>query len=422
VSLRPQVDAATEATRFVRDFVNERAFLARYPYYAAVLARMEVVVDPTVSSMGVSLHGRRFYLHVNPEYFVAQPKYLRGILLHEVHHVVLGHLTNPRLCEVLHDDLMEIAKEVSANEYIEEALPDPIVWKQFERYGLRPGQSTRERYDRLVAAREAQPAGWKPEPRFVDDHDPQKRGGRGREVPGVDPAQGLVEDAIRAARDAEEDEQEGGDPRRGLLAGKLPGRILEELGGVVQAPAVAFDWKTALAMFVAARRAPAHRWGRPNRRFPGRIGEVPGRVYAARTIARPRLLVALDTSLSMPDEVLAEVARQLRQVAEHADLVVAEIDTEVAHVGPFDGLLTTIHGRGGTDLRPAFEPAFLGAHDVAGVIYFTDGDGPFPESPPPVPTLWVLTKDEGFACPWGARVVLDVEGTLRAAAAMKRRR
>ncbi len=395
----------SQALEFVRGFVGERSFLARYPYYAAVLARVDVVVDPTVSSMGVSLHGRRFYLHVNPEYFAASPGFLRGILLHEVHHIVLGHLTNPRLDDVAHVDLMEIAKEVSANEHIEEPLPDPITWQAFERYGLRRGQSTRERYDRLVAAREASPQGFKPQPRFVDDHEPSRRGGRGQTVPGTDPARALVEDAIAAAGDPRQ--AEGGDARAGLLAGRTPGRLLEELGGVAGPPTLPFDWRTALAMFVAARRAPAHRWGRPNRRFPGRIGEVPGRIYVSRAIERPRLLVALDTSMSISDAQLAEVARQLRVVAEHADLVVAEIDTEVAHVGPFDGLLSCVHGRGGTDLRPAFDPAFLGSHGVCGVVYFTDGEGPFPERPPALPTLWVLTReDAAFACPWGARAYL----------------
>ena len=49
----------------------------------------------------------------------------------------------------------------------------------------------------------------------------------------------------------------------------------------------------------------------------------------------------------------------------------------------------------------------VGAHGVCGVVYFTDGQGPFPQHPPRVPTLWVLTQDElPFACPWGARAVL----------------
>ena len=53
-----------------------------------------------------------------------------------------------------------------------------------------------------------------------------------------------------------------------------------------------------------------------------------------------------------------------------------------------------------------FEPSFLGAHDIDGVVYFTDGDGPFPAAPPKVPTLWVLTKPFTFRCPWGQRAHL----------------
>lgn len=393
----------SEGQQLVRGLISEPAFLQRYPYYAAVLARVDVVIDPTISSMGVSLHGRRFYLHVNPDYFAKGSQFLRGILLHEVHHIVLGHLSNPRLNEVTHLELMELAKEVSANEYIEEPLPDPITWQTLSRYGLRRGQSTRERYDKLVKAQQEQPQALVPQPRYVDDHTPSKRGG-GQTVPGVDPARSLVKDAIAAA--GEQREGEGGDPRAGLLAGRTPGRLLEELGGAADQPALPFDWRTALAMFVAARRAPAHRFGRPNRRFPTRIGEVPGRIYVARALTRPRLLIALDTSLSITEEELAEVARQLRVVAEHVDLLIAHIDTEIAHLGPFDGLLERVHGRGGTDLRPAFQPALLGAHGVSGVIYFTDGQGPFPERPPAVPTLWVLSKDEPFACPWGARAYI----------------
>ena len=55
---------------------------------------------------------------------------------------------------------------------------------------------------------------------------------------------------------------------------------------------------------------------------------------------------------------------------------------------------------------PIRAPAILGAHDVDAVVYFTDGDGPFAPEPPPVPTLWVLTKPRAFACPCGQRARL----------------
>jgi predicted metal-dependent peptidase len=176
----------------------------------------------------------------------------------------------------------------------------------------------------------------------------------------------------------------------------------------VTGPAESFlDWKTALRMFVARARAPVHTYARPSRRFPGRVGEVPGRTYSPRVLVKPALLVAIDTSLSMTRAELAEVARQLVRLGEHARITVAECDVEITRVYAFEGTIAEVAGRGGTDLRPVFAAPFLGARKVDGVVYFTDGEGPFPEAAPAVPVLWVLTKPGSFRCPWGERAKLD---------------
>jgi predicted metal-dependent peptidase len=131
---------------------------------------------------------------------------------------------------------------------------------------------------------------------------------------------------------------------------------------------------------------------------------------------RPSLLVAIDTSLSMTGRELAEVSRQLVGLAEHARITVAECDAAIARVYPFEGAVAEMAGRGGTDLRPVFEPGFLGRMKVDGVIYFTDGEGPFPEAAPnlltgsrlgALPVLWVLTKPVTFRCAWGERASLQ---------------
>ena len=197
------------------------------------------------------------------------------------------------------------------------------------------------------------------------------------------------------------------------MAGKTPGRLVEELTGVT-GPAESFvDWQTALRMFVARARAPVHTYGRPNRRFPGRVGEVPGRTYSPRVLAKPELLVAIDTSLSMTRAELSEIARQLVRMGEHARITVAECDVEVTRVYAFTGVIDEVSGRGGTDLRPVF--ALLAGMKTDGVIHFTDGEGPFPEQAPRVAVLWVLTKPGGFACPWGERARLQrkVQGGAR---------
>jgi predicted metal-dependent peptidase len=392
----------SEVAAFLDGFVREASFLAKYPFYAAVIARLRPVADPSVARMAVSLFDGRFYLHVNVDAFLAEPQYLRGVLLHEVHHVVLGHLAHPKLTGAAEPELMDLALEMSANEHIEEPLPDPITWRPYASIGIRAGQSTMERYEKLLAAASAGAFRGRPVPGVgaprADDH-------RFLRAPERDP--GAVEQTRQLLAAAGAELPEGVDPERCVVAGHTPGRLIEQLTGTA-GPAEAFvDWKTALRMFVARARAPVHTYGRPSRRFPGRVGEVPGRTYSPRVIARPSLLVAIDTSLSMTSRELAETARQLALLSEHARVTVAECDAEIARVYAFEGTIADVAGRGGTDLRPIFDPAFLGQVKVDGVIYFTDGEGPFPEIAPPLPVLWVLTKPGTFACPWGQRAALD---------------
>ncbi|MBK7774168.1 MAG: hypothetical protein IPI43_08505 [Sandaracinaceae bacterium] len=397
----------SEIDAWLGAFVQAPAFLARYPFYAAILGQMQPVADPSVKRMAVSVSAGRFYLHVNVDAFLSEPQYLLGVLLHEVHHVVLGHLTHPRFHGVCDVDLMDLAIEMSANEYIEEPLPDPITWQPYASLGLRAGQSTLERYERLVDGSTAKSAG-----ELADDHRYLRRG---------DPEPGALEQTrqliTRAAAEAREQHPGGSDPVEGLLcAGKDPGSLIEALTGVLGRAERFLDWKTALRMFAARARAPVHTYARPNRRFPGRVGEIPGRTYSPRVLCKPRLLVAIDTSMSMSLPELAEVARQLKALSEHATLTVAECDTRVARVYPWAGVLEDVMGRGGTDLRPIFDDPVLAAQRIEGIVYFTDGDGPTPEAPPLVPLLWILTKPEAFPCPWGERAWLGREPRPRAAA------
>jgi predicted metal-dependent peptidase len=369
------------------------------------------------------------------------------VLLHEVHHVVLGHLTHPKFAECEEPELMDLAIEMSANEYIEEELPPAITWRAYASVGMRAGQSTLERYEIMV--RHLQGTGSRPKPGpgerlsgNVDDHRHLARGETA--AGGVAQTALLVERAVaesraeRAAKrpappevpaptappkkrgkrqppppepqlaydDDDDDESNPNVSRRFLVAGRTAGRLIEELAETTRAPDEVMDWRAALAMFVARARSPVHTWSRPSRRFPGRIFEVPGRSWAPRRDAEQRLLVAIDTSLSMLKSELEEIARQLIVLSAHAHVTIAECDVSVARVYAFAGKIENVVGRGGTDLRPVFAPSFLGAHDIDGVVYFTDGDGPYPKEPAPVPTLWVMTKPLAFRCPWGEKAFL----------------
>jgi len=429
----------SELEAWLEGFLRDPGFLEAYPYYAAILAKLTPVADPSVARMAVSLHDGRFFLHVNVDAFLTEPQFIRGVLLHEVHHIALGHLTHPKFSEVEEPELMDLAVEMSANEYIEEPLPPAITCRAYSAVGIRPGQSTWERYEILV--RFARSNGKRPRPSPGDDPasnlDDHRFHARGKSVPGaVAQTAILLERAVGEAReerarkrppkpkgrgkkganpfartDSDDDidarEHEGGDvPRRYLVAGRSPARLVEELFDTTRPPEEPLDWRAALMQFVARARSPVHTWSRPSRRFPNRIFEVPGRSWAPRPSDNPRLLVAIDTSLSMTKTELEEIARQLVVLGDRAHVTIAECDVSVARVYPFAGRIENVVGRGGTDLRPVFEPSVLGAHDIDGVVYFTDGEGPFAKEPPPVPTLWVLTKPHAFGCRWGEKAWL----------------
>ena len=398
----------SEIEAWLDGFLRDASFLEAYPYYAAILAKLTPVADPSVSRMAVSLVDGRFFLHVNIDSFVTEPQYLRGVLLHEVHHVVLGHLTHPKFADVEERELMELSLEMSANEYITEPLPNPITWRMYSEAGIRAGQSTMDRYEKLLAhlrenGAKPRPAGGKAGD-TVDDHqflaNPNDKPG------GVAQTALLIERATETMPFPREEIL--GIPPKHRLAGRTPRRLIEELSGTTGRPEHDLDWQTALAMFVARARGPIHTWSRPNRRFPTRIFEVPGRTWtlSSRRASDPRLLVAIDTSLSMTRTELEEIARQLVVLSERAHLTIAECDVEVTRVYPFAGTIEYVEGRGGTDLRPVFDSAFVGPLGVDGIVYFTDGEGPFPETPPTLPALWILTKPNEFGCPWGQRARL----------------
>ena len=118
-SQAPERDYQAELEAWLEGFLRDPGFLHAYPYYAAILGMLAPVNDPSVGRMAVSLHDGHFFLHLNVAAFVEEPQFLRGVLLHEVHHVVLGHLTHPKFAAVEEPELMDLAIEMSANEHIE---------------------------------------------------------------------------------------------------------------------------------------------------------------------------------------------------------------------------------------------------------------------------------------------------------------
>jgi predicted metal-dependent peptidase len=406
-------------------WLAETDFLARYPAYAGVLARLDPLATRAVHTMAVALRRwddptARIHLLVNLQYFDAHPEFRTGILLHELQHVTLGHLTNAKLHTAAYPRLMELAMEISANEDITEPIPPPIDVATFAELGVVRGQSTVERYTLLAAAYESGKLcmmdwWWS---RMLDMHRPRRAGGS--EGAGIG-------DFLDARSDGATERNWNGKPGLGAptdaddiarMKQAIQTHLRGERGGALEtldardrhakevdrfvltsSLGARLDWKRVLRQAFPRRRMVHPDYLRPNRRFAARIGEVPGR---SRRPPLPRLLVGVDTSGSMSVDSLSSVADEIVHLSHHARLTIVECDAAVHRTYPLSRALGPFVGGGDTDFAPVFESAHGARFD--GVVYFTDGKGSMPEALPVLPTLWVLTHEDPFDATFGAVV------------------
>ncbi len=139
--------------------------------------------------------------------------------------------------------------------------------------------------------------------------------------------------------------------------------------------------------------------------------------------------VAIDTSLSCSMELIRHFLEKTYDIlfasmdyGERKKMVIFQCDCEIqseAVISDRDELKEymseiSIRGRGGTDFRPVFrrieelenEKFFTG---LRGLLYFTDGDGVFPEIPPEYKTAFVMPYG-GIGRnlpPWAMRVMVE---------------
>lgn len=430
---RPLAGEAPLREGWFERWLVETGFLTRYPHYAGVLARMDPIATQAVETMAVALRRwddprARIQLLANLDYFEEHPEHRAGILLHEIQHVVLGHLGSLKLHAVPHPRLMELAMELSANEPVLEAVPGGLHIHMFAELGISAGQSTMERYALLAEAYEDGRLSimdwWSS--RMLDVHRPRRDGacrdsGLGdfldarsdratqrnwnRSWGLGDPSLPHELEQMKAAIAAHLRGERGGtddpllDPMRRRVAKELDRIIVESRVGR------ALDWRRVLREAFPRRRLVHPDYLKPNRRFPARIGEIPGRT---RRPPRPALLVGVDTSGSMSVDTLSRVSREIALLALHARLTIVECDAAVHRIYPLAGSLGPFIGGGDTDFAPVFEEA-KDARRFDGLVYFTDGKGEMPPTPPALPTLWVLTHEDPFDARFGVIVRLPLD-------------
>lgn len=123
------------------------------------------------------------------------------------------------------------------------------------------------------------------------------------------------------------------------------------------------------------------------------------------------LAVAVDTSGSINDELLAEFMSEFKGIMESFPSVKIELiiaDAKVHAHYTFQGgekLEYTLKGGGGTDFRPTFEYIDANIQHTSMLLYFTDGDGRFPKFSPNYEVIWALSRKAKI--PWGRSLLLS---------------
>lgn len=195
--------------------------------------------------------------------------------------------------------------------------------------------------------------------------------------------------------------------------GKLP-QFLEEFIGDLVTPKV--DWRTHLAHAVTRIARDESSYRRFNRRHMARGHYLPG-MYSERIGG---LGYFVDTSGSIGSDEFRAAKGAMAELLEDIKpetIFFGQCDTHlrsVMELTPQDLPLPElkVHGRGGTDMREAFEWACKHEHEIDAFILQTDLYIPelSPELIPNIPVIWIVTTDAPVpsGCDFGTvvRVVL----------------
>ncbi len=422
----------------------EQRLVKDYPFHARFVAAWRTQGTDAVPTAAVTVRDGTIWLVYNPRFVTSctLPE-LEGVLHHEVNHLLFGHVFDDP-AQFADQEALLIAQEVTVNEWVPEPLPGrPITLDQYPE--LPPNEDTHTRYHRL-----AQPTD--PDARKTPTAGPKKRT-RGRKttpsVPKTDslvPKTSPVEPKKPARSQPLDDHSLWAEAQAAGLLGRLairgaigealeglspeqwkrlpvilrqqitrvcssgePGNLAELLPRPLAGTAT-IDWRQALRAYLRRATARQPAFHRQPRRFPELVGIVPGQVHRPE---KARVMAVIDTSGSIDAAALEQISAELGRMSRVHDVTVVECDATVSAVYPWTGPLKAVRGRGGTDLRPPFQPDMLRKVRPDVVVYFTDGAGPAPTRRPPVPVVWCLTHAGTRPARWGREIRIDAPEKLR---------
>lgn len=190
-----------------------------------------------------------------------------------------------------------------------------------------------------------------------------------------------------------------------MMAGKMSA-VLKRFVDAQSKPAL--PWRSVLANCLNQADRDDYSYARPS----SRRGDPA--IFPRLRSSATHLVIALDVSGSVSDQEISECIGEINaikgQLRAHITLMVC--DTRMISGFPkeflpweefcFDG---QVAGGGGTDFRPVFDAVSLQDVMPDALLYFTDGQGSFPDVAPPFPVIWLVKGKTPV--PWGQRIQLN---------------
>lgn len=369
------------------------SLLLDHPFFGHLSMFLELVEKEKMFPPTMATNGKKLYF--NSDFVMKLPlMQLQGVFVHEIVHIILGHLarrgTREHLkwniaCDFADNHLVRQEFELPENilynpkfgdniaEWIYNQLPDPITvtvtldsheeWGEWSNGG-KDGEGKGEKGD------------------GSDGGD----GGENGDNEGDDLEQQWRERVAQASTQAR-------------MKGKMPGSWQTIIDGILQPK---LDWRTVLRDVITSCAKSDFRLMPPNKKHLWRNIYLPSITGEEINIA-----VVIDTSGSISDDEILDFLSEVKGICDSYQeftIYLCTCDTKIHQrweIHPFDPLPTEFRGRGGTSfVEPIQEAANL---PITTLVYLTDLYGTFPEQPW-FPVIWVCNTDE--KPPWGMLIRL----------------
>jgi len=111
-----------------------------------------------------------------------------------------------------------------------------------------------------------------------------------------------------------------------------------------------------------------------------------------------KIAIAIDSSASINSNELNTFFTEIEYIMQNFlnyEIELIECDYKIQNITritPLEPIHKKVKGGGSTDFRPVFKYLENLNEDFKFLIYFSDGDGILPQTPPTIETLWVLPK------------------------------